>query len=131
MPAGAPLGSFSEWGRRCRDPLLALGCADAAVRVATMKAQDPRRQRIAEFFEAWWSAHADAPVRVAALADGVRDAAGQAGQSRQAMTVMVRSLVGTRAAGFVLTLEPTQGRWSGDRYALRQVPEETGRATPQ
>jgi hypothetical protein len=38
--------------------------------------------------------------------------------------------VGTRAAGFVLTLEPTQGRWSGDRYVLRQVPEETGRAPP-
>ena len=40
LPAGRPLGSFEQWGRWVRDPLVALGCKDAAERVAEAKEQD-------------------------------------------------------------------------------------------
>jgi predicted alpha/beta hydrolase len=52
LPAGRSLGSFNDWARWCRDPLVALGCHDPALRVADAKAKDPRRQRVAELFTA-------------------------------------------------------------------------------
>jgi hypothetical protein len=121
LPVGRPLGSFTDWGRWCRDPLLALGCADPALRVAATKAQDPRRQNIGEVFSAWWEAHGANPVAVADLAQSVRDAADPAGRGRQYLAAKIRALDGTRAAGFVLRRSPSAGRWSPDRYALRQA----------
>ncbi len=122
LPAGRPLGSFTDWARWCRDPLVALGCRDPALRVADAKAKDPRRQRVAEIFAAWWTAHGDRPVAVADLAEPVRAVADPAGRGRQYMATVVRGLDGTRAAGFALTRSPSAGRWTPDRYALRQAP---------
>ncbi|MDI3308914.1 MAG: hypothetical protein QJR07_17670 [Acetobacteraceae bacterium] len=126
LPTGRALGSFTEWARWCRDPLLALGCADPAQRVAEAKAKDPRRQNVAEIFTAWWQAHGSRPVAVADLAEPVRLAADPAGRGRQYLAARVRALDGTRAAGFVLTRSPAAGKWSPDRYALRQAPAESG-----
>lgn len=126
LPAGRSLGSFTDWARWCRDPLVALGCRDPALRVADSKARDPRRQRVAEIFTAWWTAHGDRPVPVADLAEPVRAVADPAGRGRQYLAAVVRGLDGTRAAGFVMTRSASAGRWTPDRYALRQAPGEGG-----
>src|SRR5262249_36634083 len=63
LPAGRPLGSYEIWCEWCRDPLLALGCRDPVERIAQIKAQDPRRQKMTAIFEAWWLAHADALMK--------------------------------------------------------------------
>jgi hypothetical protein len=132
LPAGRPLGSFQDWARWCRDPLLALGCADPAVRVADAKANDPRRQQIAEVFAAWWERHHDIPVKVSDLHEDVRLVADPAGKGRQHLAAMVAKLEGTRAAGFVLTRHRSVGKWSPDLYALkRPTPETASPAGPR
>jgi hypothetical protein len=125
LPAGRALGSFSDWSRWCRDPLLVLGCRDPVQRVADAKARDPRRQRVAELFTAWWEAHSDRPVTVADLAESVRAVADPAGRGRQYLAAAVRALDGTRAAGFVMERHAPDGRWTPDRYSLRKVGDES------
>ncbi|BDG71183.1 hypothetical protein Rmf_11120 [Roseomonas fluvialis] len=121
LPAGRPLGSFNQWARWCRDPLVALGCQDPAARVADAKAKDPRRQAVAEIFTAWWAAHRGHPVTVADLAEPVRMAADPMGRGRQYLAARIRALDGTRAAGFVLTRSPSTGKWEPDRYGLAET----------
>jgi hypothetical protein len=125
LPAGRPLGSFADWARWCRDPLVALGCKDPVLRVADAKAHDPRRQRVAEIFNAWWAAHRDRPVTVAELAEPVRAAADPAGRGRQYLAAAVRRLEGTRAAGFVLERHAPDGKWSPDQYSLQKTEAES------
>jgi hypothetical protein len=62
LPEGMPLGSFEAWASWCRDPLLALGCVDPALRITDLKIQDPLRQRTVDLFEAWHTAHGSKPV---------------------------------------------------------------------
>ena len=45
---GLPLGSFEQWCRWVRDPLLALGCQDPVARVSEMKERDGDREWLAE-----------------------------------------------------------------------------------
>ncbi len=123
---GRALGSFNDWSRWCRDPLLALGCADPASRIAEAKANDPRRKHIAEVFAAWWERHHDLAVKVADLHDDVREVADPAGKGRQYLAAFVAKLEGTRAAGFVLTRTRTTGKWSPDLYALKPADRPTG-----
>ena len=47
LTRGKPLGSYEMWAEWCRDPLLTLGCRDPVERIEALKANDPRRQRIA------------------------------------------------------------------------------------
>lgn len=54
LDRGVPLGSFETWSAWCRDPMVALGCEDPVRRIADLKAQDPLRQRVADFFGAWY-----------------------------------------------------------------------------
>jgi hypothetical protein len=121
LPAGRALGSFTEWARWCRDPLVALGCKDPALRVADAKAKDPRRQNVAEIFTAWWEAHGSRAVAVSELAEPVRRAADPMSRGRQYLSAKVRALDGTRAAGFVLTRSASEGKWSPDCYALKRT----------
>lgn len=130
LPAGRPLGSFGDWARWCRDPLVFLGCKDPAERVAEAKAKDPRRQNVKEIFGAWWDAHGDAPMAVADLAEAVRGVADPAGRGRQYLASRVRALDGTRTAGFVLVRSPSDGRWGKDRYSLRRVAGEAEAEPP-
>jgi hypothetical protein len=118
---GRPLGSFHDWGRWCRDPLLALGCVDPAARVADVKANDPRRRQLAELFASWWEHHRDQPVRIVDLHEGVRAVADPVGKGRQYLAAMIGKLEGTRAAGFVLNRIRTAGKWSPDLYALQRT----------
>ena len=118
---GRALGSFGQWCRWCRDPLLALGCVDPVDRIADAKLNDPRRRAVAELFHAWQAAHGNDAVTVAELAQSVQDVANPEGKPRQWLAARVRNLAGTRLAGFVLVHEPPDGKWSADRYRLQQA----------
>ena len=72
---GLSLGSFGQWCRWVRDPLLALGCQDPAERVSEAKERDGRRQAVADLFAIWWEKHRDLPIAVRQLHDDVRQAA--------------------------------------------------------
>jgi hypothetical protein len=51
---GRALGSFEQWCRWVRDPLVALGCHDPAERVSEAKERDARRQALVGLFAIWW-----------------------------------------------------------------------------
>ena len=121
LKSGKPMGSFPQWARWCRDPLLALGCADPADRIATTKAQDPRRAALGELFTAWWKHHEAAGIAVSDLHDNVRSLADPANRGRQYLAAKIRNLAGTRLAGFALSHHPMEGTWVADRYSLSQT----------
>jgi hypothetical protein len=102
LPAGASLGSFEEWSRGCRDPLLALGCRDPVLRVADAQASDPQRQAVMELFLAWHEAHGCNYVSAYELAPSVVEAAGAVGRPRQFVAALVCKLERTRLGGFLL-----------------------------
>ena len=83
IEAGLPLGSFAQWCRWVRDPLLALGCQDPAQRVGEAKERDGRRQAVADLFAIWWEKHHDRPVAVRDLHDDARQAMDPQGRGRQ------------------------------------------------
>ena len=62
LKPGLPLGSFGQWSRWVRDPLVALGCQDVATRVGETKEHDTRRQDVADTFLTWWDKHRGRPV---------------------------------------------------------------------
>jgi len=70
-PIGLPLGSYETWSRWCRDPLLALGCADPITRMAEIKAADPARKQLADVFEVWWEKHGNVALKATELAPEV------------------------------------------------------------
>jgi hypothetical protein len=105
LPQGLPVGSFGQWARWVRDPLLALGCRDPAERLALLKADDPRRRALIEAFDAWWDNHGDRPVRALDLAEPVRVALDPHGRGRQYLIRAVARLAGTRVGGFALEVQ--------------------------
>jgi hypothetical protein len=120
---GKATGSFEQWALWVRDPLLALGCKDPIERQAEAKARDPRRQQIAETYEAWWECHADMPVKAAALHDDVTKIIDPQGRGRQFIASQLGKLDGTRTAGFVLTRQKSDAKWSKASYALKRTGE--------
>jgi hypothetical protein len=121
LASGRPLGSFETWCAWCRDPLLALGCADPVERIEAIKAADPQRQRIAEIFGAWWKNHGAAPVTASHLAESVQRIIDPQGRGRQYIATRLTNLAGTRAAGYVLTRQPAAGKWTASTYALAET----------
>jgi hypothetical protein len=118
---GRALGSFNTWAVWVRDPLLALGCADPVSRISDAKADDPERRHIVEIYQIWWKRHHDLPVTIANLDEEVKGVIDPFRGSRQSITARVSQLVGTRAAGFVLTRKRSVGHWSADLYALQRA----------
>ena len=118
MP-GRPLGSFEQWSRWVRDPLLALGCHDPAMRINEAKERDGRRQDIADLFTNWWKHHRDLPIAARNLHPDVRESADPQGHGRQFLASRLEKLTGTRMAGFVLTRQAPSGRWGAATYALK------------
>jgi hypothetical protein len=121
LKRGKPLGSFERWAEWCRDPLVALGCRDPVERIESLKANDPRRQRIADLFRTWWEEHGATPVKVAELAESVKAIADPQGRGRQYLATWLSGLAGTHAAGFVLTRQEPAGKWAASTYSLTTV----------
>jgi hypothetical protein len=119
LSSGRPLGSFEDWAHWCRDPLLTLGCQDPVERIEALKAHDPKRQRIAELFGAWWEHHGGDPVKISQLAEPVKAIADSQGRGRQYVATFIAGLAGTYAAGFVLTRQEGAGKWNAATYALK------------
>lgn len=130
LPSGCALGSYNQWSRWCRDPLLELGCKDPVLRVAEAKAKDPRRQRVGEIFRAWERAHGTAPVSLSALAEPVRAIADPDGRGRQFLASVILKLEGTRAAGFVMRCNVAEGHWTRNTYSLTKTEEHGKNSDP-
>ena len=129
LAQGLPLGSFGQWCRWVRDPLVALGCADPARRVAEAKARDRRREGVAELLTTWHATHGDTPMTAFTLAEPIVRLLDPQGRGRQYLAAALSRLVGTRAGGFVLTVQRPAGRWGASTYAV-QPTGEAGRAAP-
>jgi hypothetical protein len=118
---GVALGSFAQWCRWVRDPLLALGCQDPVERISEAKQRDARRQAVADLFAIWWDKHHDHPVALSQLHDDVRRALDPQGRSRQYVSSQAQMLEGTRMAGFVFTRQASAGKWGAATYALKKT----------
>jgi hypothetical protein len=122
LEPGLPLGSFEQWASWCRDPLLALGCVDPVQRTADLKSEDPLRQRIFEFLQAWLARHGSHPIKLRDLDPKI---SALVGESRQKLATFVRNLKGVRVGGFVVTIIKPQGKWSAAEYAVHYEDEMT------
>ena len=118
--AGRSLGSFEDWCRWVRDPLLALGCPDPALRVSEAKQRDTQRQSVADLFEAWDRHHGDALVAQADLHAEICSLLAPKNPSRQAISAALSRLDGTRLAGYVLTRHKSDAKWAAARYQLQR-----------
>jgi hypothetical protein len=123
LSQGQPLGSFEQWCRWVRDPLVALGCQDPVLRVGEAKERDGRRQVITDLFQTWWKIHQDRPVTVRDLADAVKSIADPQGRGRQYLVSYLEKLINTRMAGFVLTRQAAPGKWGPATFALKLTSE--------
>ena len=121
LPAGRPLGSFEQWSRWVRDPLLALGCKDPAERVGEAKERDGRRQVITDLFLMWWTKHGSKPMPAADLHEDVKSIIDPQRRGRQFQASYLAKLVNTRIAGFILTRQAAAGQWGVATYALEEV----------
>jgi hypothetical protein len=117
---GRPLGSFEVWAEWCRDPLLTLGCADPVERLAEIKAADPGRRQVAEFFAKWHELLGEKPIKVTDLPKEVQVIIDPQGRGRHFQAPFVEKLEGTAAAGFTLTSQKG-GKWSTRTYVVRRI----------
>jgi hypothetical protein len=120
LDRGITLGSFEEWGEWCRDPLLALGCADPVVRMDKVKSEDPRRQQVAQFFSAWHARHGDREMEVSELDPTLWELAGPYGRNRQVMADFVKKLDAVTLGGFALKRIKT-AKWSNSIYTVTKT----------
>jgi hypothetical protein len=121
LKAGRAMGSFGQWGRWVRDPLLALGCKDPAMRVGEAKTKDQRRIRIVELFTTWWAKHHDLPMQAKDLHEEVRAILDPQNRGRQFQAAELGRLDGTRIAGLVMSRVKTEAKWSIATYALSKT----------
>ena len=73
LKRGKSLGNYETWAQWCRDPLLALDCRDPVDRLDDIKAADPQRQALVQFFDIWWVVHADKLVKVGDVGDEINE----------------------------------------------------------
>jgi len=132
LTVGRPLGSYSDWERWCRDPLLTLDCRDPVDRVEVLAAADPRRQDIAGIFIAWHEKHGQAPMLAAPSARGGgeaprSEARARRGRSAAADQAAACQLEGVRLAGFEFRIDKDPKRQREPAtYTLRDVDRERG-----
>lgn len=126
LQPGRALGSFEQWCRWVRDPLIGLGCKDPADRVSEAKERDNRRQVIAELFALWWERHENQATAIRDLDDDVCRVIDPQGRGRQFLSAQFEKLTGTRMAGFVLTRQAASGKWGVATYALARTDGQEG-----
>jgi hypothetical protein len=127
LEGGLPLGSFDQWCRWVRDPLLALGCSDPVERVGEAKERDSRRQMIVDLCSIWWEKHGDHPITLRELHEDVKQAVDPHKRSRQYLAAQLEKLTGMRLAGFVLTRQAPASNWGAATYALQKTGGENHR----
>jgi hypothetical protein len=118
LPAGLPIGSFDQWARWVRDPLLALGCRDPVERLVNAKQNDGHRQELVALFRLWHQAHGGQPMTAHTLHQVVKDAIDPHKRGRQFIAAHLAKLAGARVAGFTLKKQAPDSKWSADSYAL-------------
>lgn len=118
---GQALGSFEQWCRWCRDPMLALGCQDPVKRIKQMRVEDSGRVEITEIFEIWWECHQDRPVMAKTLDNEVTALINPFGQSRQFLAAWLKGRAGTRVERFVLKKQPPIGSSGVILYRLEKT----------
>lgn len=121
LPQGRPLGSFPDWCRWVRDPLVALGCKDPADRISEAKTRDPRRQQLLTLFQVWADKHGEDPVAARDLEPEVKDILDPRNRGRQHIAAQLEKFTGTRIGGRVLYREAPAGKWGAAKYTLVSV----------
>ena len=108
LPIGRALGSYADWGRWCRDPLLALDCRDPVDRFEELAAADPRRQDELAIFAAWWEHHKSASVRADELHQTVMKLIDPEAATPRLHSIRrwLSSKNGMRLGGFEFAVEP-------------------------
>jgi hypothetical protein len=127
---GKPLGSYETWGMWCRDPLLALGCRDPVDRITEIKAADPRRRALMDFFEVWNAVHRDSIVKGTDVAPEVikyidekagRKPDGNLDYSRHRVTKFLRDNRNTHPSDFQQGYRPIPRSLSAFRLPLHEL----------
>jgi hypothetical protein len=121
LPRGRPLGSFEQWGRMCRDPLLALNCKDAVEEMAERHVTNAERSELSELFEVWWRFHGDREMIGKDLHPDVWNLLAPFGEPRQRVARKLILLSGTVCNGFRLRQIKMPGNWSAYRYRLERL----------
>ena len=116
---GQSLGSFEQWGFWCRDPLLALGCADPVARLSQMKTEDPTRDMAVELLRTWYECHGVIALRESQVDDRVRKIIGS-DVSRQRFVEYLNRLKNSEIGGFRLSITRT-GKWSAAVYCVTKT----------
>jgi hypothetical protein len=117
LPRGLPLGSFDQWARWVRDPLLALGCFDPVQRLIKDKKKDGHRQEVVAIFQLWHRIHGEKPVTAFMLSQQIKDVLDPQKRGRQFIAAKVAKLTSARVAGFTLTRQESS-QWEPDTYSL-------------
>jgi hypothetical protein len=120
---GRPAGSFEQWARHVRDPLLALSCRDPVERMSEAKRRDPSRMRVGLLFETWFRLHGSAWLKASDLHPEVLKLIDAEDQSRQNIVTRLQRFVDTRVAGLVLRQKIAAGRWTPHQYAVFETAE--------
>lgn len=121
LESGLPLGSFEQWCKWVRDPLLALGCQDPVARVREAKNRDSQRQQVLEFFNAWHLKHGDRALTIAQLNEDILGLIDPQRRGRQFATAKIQKLVGTRIGGLLLSCQQPAGKWGAATYAITPI----------
>jgi hypothetical protein len=118
---GRAMGSYGQWARWVRDPLLTLGCADVALRVDAVKQADPERQRRGALLEAlhcWKGEEAFTAADLEAAPFELQILVSPTGASRQRFAAELGRLSNMRVGGFVLRQWKPAGQWSPAKYQV-------------
>jgi hypothetical protein len=119
LKRGKSFGTYDEWTRAVRDPLLTLGCPDPVRRIAQLKISDPDRIAIFEVFEKWEECHGDDWVTAHTLHREVQDLLlGGRKFSRQRVASEVHRLLGTRLGHYLVEEKPKTDKWAPHEYRL-------------
>jgi hypothetical protein len=125
LTRGAPSGSFPQWERWARDPLMALGCRDVVETMSRGMADNPMRESDVRILRTWWSYHRDDKITVSQIRPEVLAEFGKNCTARSAMFYL-RPKVNQRIGGFVLRREDYEGAGhTPSKYWLELTVEES------
>jgi hypothetical protein len=126
VAAAKPLGTYEEWAAWCRDPLVALGCADPVKRIAEIKERDPVRQSAIAMMAAWSETYKNRWVELRELDDNVLAAAGlKYDATAQAKRWRVEPYVGMRVGGYILKKREATAKRDPALYCVLRVKDKT------